>query len=83
MAFNKQTVRDIDLKGKRVLMRVDYNVPMDKGKVMSDYRIVQSIPTILYLLEQGCSIVLISHLGRPEGVDIPGVEVAGVQGGCP
>jgi 3-phosphoglycerate kinase len=65
--FTKQTVRDVDLKGKRVLMRVDYNVPIENGKVLSDYRITESIPTIEYLLEQGCSIVLLSHLGRPEG----------------
>ncbi len=65
--FTKKTVRDIDLRGKRVLMRVDYNVPIEDGKVASDYRIVQSLPTIKYLLEQDCKIVLISHLGRPDG----------------
>lgn len=67
MSFSKKTVRDIELDGKRVLMRVDYNVPLEDGKVVSDYRIVQSLPTIRYLLEQNCSIVIISHLGRPEG----------------
>lgn len=71
MSFTKQTVRDIDLKGKRVLMRVDYNVPIENGKVASDFRITESIPTILYLLDQGCSIVLMSHLGRPEGKTDP------------
>lgn len=71
MAFSKQTVRDINLKGKRILMRVDYNVPIEHGKVVSDYRITESLPTINYLLEQGCSIVLISHLGRPEGKTDP------------
>lgn len=65
--FTKQTVRDIDLKGKRVLMRVDYNVPIEDGKVVSDFRIVESLPTIKYLIEQDCKIVLISHLGRPDG----------------
>lgn len=65
--FTKQTVRDINLKGKRVLMRVDFNVPIKNGKVLSDYRISQSLPTINYLLQQDCSIVLMSHLGRPEG----------------
>ncbi len=71
MSFDKQTVRDIDIKGKRVLMRVDYNVPIEDGKVASDYRITESIPTILYLLEQDCSIVLMSHLGRPDGKSDP------------
>ena len=61
----------MDLKGKRILMRVDYNVPIKNSEVMSDYRITESIPTILYLLEQGCSIVLVSHLGRPEGKTVP------------
>lgn len=67
MSFSKKTVRDIELDGKRVLMRVDYNVPLEDGKVVSDYRIVQSLSTIRYLLERNCSIVIISHLGRPEG----------------
>jgi 3-phosphoglycerate kinase len=65
--FTKKTVRDIDLKGKRVLMRVDYNVPIKDGKVESDFRIVQSLPTIQYLLDQDCKIILMSHLGRPDG----------------
>lgn len=69
--FTKQTVRDINLKGKRVLLRVDYNVPIENGRILSDYRITESIPTILYLLEQGCSLVLMSHLGRPEGKTDP------------
>jgi len=67
MSFSKKTVRDIDLHDKRVLMRVDYNVPIKDGKVASDYRIEMSLPTIKYLLEQNCKIVLMSHLGRPEG----------------
>lgn len=65
--FNKKTIHDVKLKGKRVLLRVDYNLPMDsKGKIASDYRIKMSLPTIEYLLSQDCSIVIISHLGRPK-----------------
>lgn len=66
MSFTKQTVRDIDLKGKRVLLRADYNVPIRaNGKIADDYRMVQSLPTIKYLLQQKCKIIIISHMGRP------------------
>lgn len=62
--MSKKTIRDVDLKGKKVLMRVDFNVPMKDGKITDENRIVQALPTINYVLENGAKLILLSHLGR-------------------
>ncbi len=66
--FTKKTIKDINLQGKTVLLRADYNVPLTKdGRIGDDYRIKKSLPTIEYLIKQNCKIVICSHLGRPDG----------------
>ena len=66
--MNKQTVQDIDIKNKRVLMRVDYNVPLDENlKITDDARIVKSLDTVKYILKENAKLILMSHLGRPKG----------------
>lgn len=77
--MSKKTVRDIDLKGKKVLVRCDFNVPMDENQNITDNRrIVAALPTIKYLIEQNCKIILASHLGRPKGEVKPEFSLAPV-----
>ena len=77
--MNKKTVKDIDLKGKRVFVRCDFNVPMDENRNITDNtRIVAALPTIKYLLEQNCKLILASHLGRPKGEYKPEYSLAPV-----
>jgi 3-phosphoglycerate kinase len=72
MSFYKKTIRDIDLDGKRVLLRADYNVPLDDhGNITDDYRLQQSVPTVRFLLGHGASVIICSHLGRPDGKSNP------------
>jgi 3-phosphoglycerate kinase len=79
VSFKKQTIRDVPLRAKKVLLRADYNVPLnDDGTIASDYRIVQSLETIKFLLEQSVKLVIVSHLGRPDGKENPKYSLAQV-----
>ena len=77
-ALNKKTIEDIDVKGKRVLARCDFNVPLKDGEITNDKRIVAALPTIKYLMENGAKVILCSHLGRPKGEYKPEFSLAPV-----
>jgi len=79
MAFNKKTIKDIELKNKTVLLRADYNVPLKDGEITDDYRIKKSLPTLEYLLQKGCKIVVCSHLGRPKNSEDSSVSLKPVS----
>jgi phosphoglycerate kinase len=65
--FRKKTIRDVELNGRTILLRADYNVPVEGGQITDDYRLKKSLPTLEYLRRQNCKIIVCSHLGRPEG----------------
>ena len=78
MTYNKKTIEDVDVAGKRVLVRCDFNVPLKDGVITSDKRIVEAIPTIKYLLDKGAKVVLCSHMGKPKGEVNPKYSLAPV-----
>ena len=80
MNYNKKTIRDVDVAGKKILLRCDFNVPQDKetGAITSDKRIVAALPTIKYLLDNGAAVIACSHLGKPKGEWKPKLTLAPV-----
>ena len=76
--YNKKTIEDVAVSGKRVLVRCDFNVPLKDGKITSDKRIVEALPTIKYLLAQGAKVILCSHMGKPKGEVNPKYSLAPV-----
>ena len=78
MTYNKKTIEDIEVAGKRVLVRCDFNVPLKDGVITSDKRIVEALPTIRYLLDKGAKVILCSHMGKPKGAVVPKYSLAPV-----
>ena len=68
MTYNKKTIEDIDIKGKKVLVRCDFNVPVKDGVITSEKRIVEALPTIKYLVANGAKVILCSHMGKPHNI---------------
>ena len=68
MSLNKKTIEDVNVKGKKVLCRVDFNVPMDGERITDENRINGALPTIKYLVDQGAKVILCSHMGKPHNV---------------
>ena len=94
MTYNKKTIEDIDVSGKKVLVRCDFNVPVKDGVITSDKRIVEALPTIRYLKAHGAMVILCSHMGKPHNVldeklKLNKKEIAKIEalpagaGGCP
>ena len=79
MAFNKKTIEDVDVSGKRVLVRCDFNVPLKDGKITDENRIIGALPTIKYLLEKNAKVILCSHLGKPKGEPKPEMSLLPVS----